>query len=215
MMSTSGDLSAMRAYYGSPSLLEEDLAGAWHTQLAKWFAEAISKGLPEPNAMIVATASPDAKPSARTVLLKSFSEEGLIFFTNYASRKGRELAANPQCSLLLPWYPMHRQVVICGEAEKVSRADTEAYFAQRPRQSQLGAWASAQSTVLSGRKELEQAFAEVEAEFPGEIQAPPHWGGFLVRPQTVEFWQGRASRLHDRLVYERSGEQWSVERLAP
>lgn len=215
MMSTPGDLSAMRKDYGHPALLEDDLPKDWHTQLAKWFAEAVAAGLPEPNAMIVATASLDARPSARTVLLKSFSEEGLIFFTNYTSRKGRELTANPECSLVLPWYPMHRQVVICGAAEKVSRADTEAYFAQRPRQSQLGAWASAQSTVLSGRKELDQAFAEVEAEFPGEIQAPPHWGGFLVRPQTVEFWQGRTSRLHDRLVYHRAGEQWSVERLAP
>ena len=214
MMSTP-DPSRMRLDYDHPALLEAGLAADWHTQLAKWFADAVASGLPEPNAMIVATATPDGRPSARTVLLKAFDEHRLTFFTNYTSRKGRELAANPYCSLVFPWYALHRQVVITGRAEQVSRAETEAYFAQRPRQSQLGAWASPQSQVLRGRAELEDAFTEVAAEFEGEIKAPPHWGGFAVRPDAVEFWQGRPSRLHDRLVYRLVNGEWTVERLAP
>lgn len=206
-----------RDYTERAPLLESGLAADWTAQFADWFAEATAWGLPEPNAMIVATADAQGRPSARTVLLKGYDEHGFVFFTNYASRKGDELAVNPYASLVFPWFPMQRQVIVAGPVERVSRAETEEYFASRPRGSQLGAWASPQSRVLPGREAVEAGLAEVVERFgDGPVPAPPHWGGLRVRPETVEFWQGRSNRLHDRLRFRRTGpDDWVVERLAP
>jgi len=206
-----------RDYTERAALLENDLAGSWTSQFAAWFADAAAYGLPEPNAMIVATAGAGGRPSARTVLLKEFDERGFTFFTNYESRKGSELAANPYASLVFPWFPMQRQVIVAGTVERVSRAETEEYFASRPRGSQLGAWASPQSRVLADRAAVEAGLAAAVERFgDGPVPAPPHWGGLRVRPETVEFWQGRSNRLHDRLRFRRTAnESWILERLAP
>src|SRR4051812_41861136 len=206
-----------RDYVRHEALLETDLAADWTGQFGAWFADATAAGLPEPNAMVVATADPAGRPSARTVLLKEYDVRGFVFFTNYESRKGTELTANPYASLVFPWFPMQRQVLVGGAVERVSRAETEAYFASRPRGSQLGAWASPQSRVLSDRAAVEAQLAAVIKQFgDGPVSPPPHWGGFRVVPDTVEFWQGRSNRLHDRLRYRNAGEPgWLVERLAP
>ena len=207
-----------RDYTERGALLESDLAADWMGQFARWFADALDAGLPEPNAMIVATADRAARPSARTVLLKAYDERGFVFYTNYTSRKGSEALANPYASLVFPWFPMQRQVIVAGTVEKVSRADTEEYFATRPRGSQLGAWASPQSQVMPDREAVDAGLAAAIERFgaDGEVPAPPHWGGLRVSPETVEFWQGRSSRLHDRLRYRQAeGAAWLVERLAP
>jgi pyridoxamine 5'-phosphate oxidase len=205
-----------RDYTEWGALLEADLAADWTSQFARWFAEATAAGLPEPNAMIVATADAAARPSARTVLLKGYDERGFVFFTNYTSRKGAEALANPAASLVFPWFPMQRQVLVAGAVEPVDRAETEAYFATRPRGSQLGAWASPQSRVLPDRAAVEAGLAAAVERFgDGPVPPPPHWGGLRVVPETVEFWQGRSNRLHDRLRFHRSREGWAVERLAP
>ncbi|MEV4515372.1 pyridoxamine 5'-phosphate oxidase [Dactylosporangium sp. NPDC049525] len=191
-------------------LTEQGLAGTWLEQFATWFADAVEADLPEPNAMLLATADGTGRPSARTVLLKGYDQRGFTFFTNYESRKGQDLAANPRASLVFPWYALHRQVIVNGPVVKVSREETEAYFAVRPHGAQVGAWASPQSRVIGSRDEL-QALVEAVESRPGPLTAPPHWGGFRVGPDEVEFWQGRPSRLHDRLRYTANG----VERLAP
>ncbi|WP_088964243.1 pyridoxamine 5'-phosphate oxidase [Micromonospora purpureochromogenes] len=205
-------------YAADLGLSEADLAADWYTQFDRWFADAVAAGLPEPNAMIVGTADAAGRPSGRTVLLKGYDPEGFVFYTNYTSRKGGEATANPHASLVFPWFPMQRQVVVAGPVERVDRAETEAYFASRPRGSQLGAWASAQSQIIPDRAALDEAYEAVVARFAdvAQIPAPPHWGGFRVRPESVEFWQGRVSRLHDRLRFRRAdGGDWIVERLAP
>ena len=209
--------SMRRDYTARGALLETDLAADWRTQFEAWFTDAAAFGLPEPNAMIVSTATPDGRPSARTVLLKEYDERGFVFFTNYGSRKGGELAANPYASLVFPWFPMQRQVLVGGAVERVSRDETEAYFAGRPRGSQLGAWASPQSSVVPDRAAVDDAYAAAAQRFAdGPVPAPEHWGGFRVVPGTVEFWQGRSSRLHDRLRFRRTENGvWIVERLAP
>ncbi|SBT51174.1 Pyridoxamine 5'-phosphate oxidase [Micromonospora auratinigra] len=211
--------AGMRNEYAADlGLSETDLAADWHTQFGRWFADAVAYPLPEPNAMVVGTADADGRPSGRTVLLKGYDPEGFIFFTNYGSRKGAEAAANPWVSLVFPWFPMQRQVVVAGRVERVGRAETEAYFAGRPRGSQLGAWASTQSSVVPDRAALDAAYRAAAERFAGvePIPAPPHWGGLRVRPETVEFWQGRAGRLHDRLRFRRTDAgDWVVERLAP
>jgi pyridoxamine 5'-phosphate oxidase len=209
--------AGMRRDYGRGGLTREDLAADWVEQFARWFADAVASGLPEPNAMIIATAGRDARPSARTVLLKRYDHGGFVFFTNYRSRKGTEALENPYASLVFPWFAVQRQVVVAGAAAKVSRAETEAYFASRPRGSQLGAWASPQSRVVSDRAALEEAYAATEARFPDAdaVPAPEHWGGVRVVPDAVEFWQGRRDRFHDRLRFRRQGDGWVVERLAP
>ncbi|WP_306206815.1 pyridoxamine 5'-phosphate oxidase [Actinoplanes sp. RD1] len=206
-----------RDYTEHAPLLEADLAATWPEQFERWFADALGAGLPEPNAMIVATADAAGRPSSRTVLLKGWDARGFTFFTNYGSRKGTEAAANPYASLVFPWHPMQRQVIVAGQVQRVDRAETEAYFATRPRGSQLGAWASEQSRVAPDRKTIDDAYAAAAARFgeAGEIPAPPHWGGLRVVPGTVEFWQGRTSRLHDRLRYRLDGQRWVVERLHP
>lgn len=211
--------AAMRNEYAEEKgLSSADLAADWYTQFDRWFVDAVVRGLPEPNAMVVGTADATGRPSGRTVLLKGYDEDGFVFFTNYTSRKGTETAANPYASLVFPWFPIHRQVTVTGRVVRVDRAETEAYFASRPRGSQLGAWASAQSQVIPDRGVLEESHRQVTARFADvdPIPAPPHWGGLRVLPDTVEFWQGRASRLHDRFRYRRTEpDAWTVERLAP
>ena len=212
------DPAAMRRSYARGSLDEAGLAADWVTQFTRWFDEAVSSGLvTEPNAMLVATATPDGRPSVRTVLLRAVDERGLVFFTNYDSRKGRELAANPSVALAFSWLPLERQVVVTGTASRVDRAESEAYFRGRPRDSQLAAWASAQSTVVPDRAALDGALAAVARRWPDgtDVPVPGHWGGVRVAPDAVEFWQGRPARLHDRLRYRREGDSWVVERLSP
>ncbi|MER7888620.1 pyridoxamine 5'-phosphate oxidase [Micromonospora sp. NPDC094482] len=205
-------------YAADLGLSEADLAGDWHSQFARWFADAVAFGLPEPNAMVVGTADAAGRPSGRTVLLKGHDPGGFVFFTNHASRKGTEVAANPYASLVFPWFAMQRQVVVAGTVEPLPRAETEAYFATRPRGSQLGAWASPQSQVVADRAALQERYQAAAERFEAvpSIPAPPHWGGLRVRPDSVEFWQGRAGRLHDRLRFRRTeADAWTVERLAP
>jgi pyridoxamine 5'-phosphate oxidase len=210
------DLASLRAEYQLAGLDESDLAPDPFAMFRRWFDAARTAGVLEPNAMVLSTASVDGLPSARTVLLKGLTHHGFVFFTNYESRKAAELGANPHCSLLFGWYELQRQVRIEGAASRIPRADTEAYFASRPRDSQIGAWASPQSSVVGSRAELDAAYAETEARFAGtEVPAPPHWGGYLVTPERVEFWQGRRSRMHDRLAYLRDGSGWATERLGP
>ncbi|MEU9500136.1 MULTISPECIES: pyridoxamine 5'-phosphate oxidase [unclassified Streptomyces] len=219
----------MRAHYRAEGLAESDLAASPYDQFARWFTDATVARLHEPNAMVVSTADAAGRPSSRTVLLKGFDDRGFVFFTNYRSRKGRELAENPYVSLLFPWHPLARQVVVTGTAERIGRDETAAYFRTRPHGSQLGAWASDQSAPVASRTELEQAYQELAARYPeGEqVPAPPHWGGYRVAAETIEFWQGRHNRLHDRLRYVREKAAdagtgtgaaeiiWRVERLAP
>jgi pyridoxamine 5'-phosphate oxidase len=206
----------MRREYEDSGLTEADLAPTWHEQFARWFAEAVAAELPEPNAMVVATADARGRPSARTVLMKGIDPRGLVFYTNYESRKGNEVRGNPYAALLFGWLPLQRQVRLDGAVEVVDRIETETYFAGRPRGSQIGAWASPQSRVIPDRATLDERVAAVVDRFPAEIPAPPHWGGLRVVPDRVEFWQGRGSRLHDRLRYRRTDEgEWIIERLAP
>lgn len=212
-------LASMRKQYRAEGLSETDLAATPVDQFARWFKQAATEGgLFEPNAMVVSTADAQGRPSSRTVLLKHFDEQGFVFYTNYDSRKGRELTGNPYVSLLFPWHPMARQVIVTGVALRTGRDETAAYFRTRPHGSQLGAWASDQSSVLASRTDLDTAYAELAARYPeGEqVPVPPHWGGFRVAPQAVEFWQGRENRLHDRLRYvARADRGWRVERLSP
>lgn len=208
-------LAALRAEYELGGLDETDLVRDPLTLFSRWFDEARSAGLVEANAMVLGTASEDGSPAARTVLLKGV-DEGFVFFTNYRSRKGAELAREPRCSLLFGWYPLQRQVRVEGTAAKVTREETESYFATRPRDSQLGAWASPQSAEVGSRAELDAAYqAAIERFGDGPILAPAHWGGYRVLPSSVEFWQGRHSRMHDRLIYRRTPQGWTTHRLAP
>jgi pyridoxamine 5'-phosphate oxidase len=186
-------------------------------QFARWYDEVRANGVSEQDAtsMTLATASIDGHPSARIVLLKSFDDSGFVFYTNYLSRKANELDENPQASLLFYWSSFWRQVRIDGPVEKVSAAESEAYFQSRPLGSKLGAWASNQSTVIAGRDFLEARFAEFEKRFGADVPRPPHWGGYQLKPTAIEFWQGRDNRLHDRLLYRLQNGGWVIERLAP
>ena len=181
----------------------------------EWLDHAVEAGLAEPNAMVVATVGPDGAPSSRLVLCKGLDERGPVFFTNYNSRKARELAANPAVGLLFPWHPLGRQVRIEGEASRVSAEESDAYFATRPRGAQLSAWASAQSDVVPSREVLEQRVRELDQRYPDTVPRPPHWGGIRVTPRSIEFWENRPDRLHDRLLYTRDATDWSVVRLQP
>jgi pyridoxamine 5'-phosphate oxidase len=210
------DLAAAREEYTRGGLAEADLAPDPFAMFERWYVEASAAGVREPNAMVVATTDPDGAPSARFVLLKGFSADGFVFFTNLSSRKGRALAAEPRIALLFPWHDLERQVRVEGSAAQLSRAEVEAYFCSRPRGSQLGAWASHQSSVVAGREELDAAYAAVQERFAdGEVPVPEEWGGYRVTPTSLEFWQGRVGRMHDRLVYRRTADGWATERLAP
>jgi pyridoxamine 5'-phosphate oxidase len=213
------DPASMREQYRADGLSAAELAATPVRQFARWFKQAATEAhLFEPNAMVVSTADAEGRPSSRTVLLKHFDDDGFVFYTNYGSRKARDLDANPHVGLLFPWHPMARQVIVTGVAARTGRDETARYFRSRPHGSQLGAWASTQSTVIPGREELDRGYAELAARYPeGEqVPVPPHWGGFRVVPRTVEFWQGRENRLHDRLRYTAMADgQWRVERLSP
>jgi pyridoxamine 5'-phosphate oxidase len=213
----------MRRQYGTggqDGLTEQELAPDPMRQFERWFAEAEKAGLLEPNAMVLSTADARGRPSARTVLLKSYDGRGFVFYTNYASRKGSDLSVNPHAALLFPWHVMERQVIVTGSATRTGRDETAAYFRTRPHGSQLGAWASEQSETVESREALEQRYAELAARYPeGEgVPVPPFWGGYRIAPETVEFWQGRRNRLHDRLRYRldpTAPTGWRVERLCP
>jgi pyridoxamine 5'-phosphate oxidase len=196
-------------------LVEEDLAADPYQQFAAWLADVRAAELPEPTAMIVATADASGRPSGRHVLLKGYDARGFVFYTNLGSRKARELAANPNASLVFPWFPIRRQVVVVGSVEQVDRDEAAAYFATRPCAAQLGAWASTQSEVIPSRAWLDERVREVGARFSDAVPLPDFWGGLRVVPLTVEFWCGRSDRLHDRLRYRRTGDGWVVERLSP
>ncbi|WP_165243812.1 pyridoxamine 5'-phosphate oxidase [Paludisphaera soli] len=210
-------LSELRQEYARHRLDEQDLDPDPLRQFERWFAEALASGVVEPNAATLATATPDGRPSARIVLLKGCDARGLTFFTNYESRKGRELAANPRATMLFFWKELERQVAVEGAVERVSTEESEEYFHSRPVGSRLGAWVSKQSRVIPGREHLESLFREYEAKHAdGAVPRPDYWGGFRVLPDALEFWQGRPSRLHDRLRYRLSdAAAWTIERLSP
>lgn len=209
--------AALRKAYASDGLHERDLAADPMTMFGRWYADAVAAGLHQPEAVVLATSTRDGRPSSRMVLLKGVTEWGFVFFTNLLSRKGTELAANPTCALLFPWNPLERQVRVEGVASQLLREDVVAQFAARPRPSQVGTWASHQSQVVPDRDALDEAYAEAQARFADQPEVPPpaEWGGYVVRPEAVEFWQGRPGRMHDRLVYRRRDEAWRVHRLAP
>ncbi len=210
-------IADLRREYARMGLSEADVDPDPMRQFRLWFEQALTAGVPEPNAMTLATASADGRPSARMMLLKGFDEHGFTFFTNYDSRKGRELAANPRAALCVFWQPLERQVRVEGTVEKVGREESEAYFSGRPRQAQIGAWVSQQSSPITSRAELERIEAELQKRFEGKpVPLPDYWGGYRVVPRAIEFWQGRPSRLHDRLLYTSSeGGGWVLRRLSP
>jgi pyridoxamine 5'-phosphate oxidase len=211
------DIASLRREYELRGLREEDALPDAIAEFAVWFDDAVRAGVREPNAMTLATASADGAPSARIVLLKGVDHGGFVFFTNYESAKGRELAENPRAALVFFWPELERQVRVVGKVSRVSAEESDEYFASRPLGARLGAWASRQSTVISGRDDLERALQETQRRFPGDVPRPAHWGGFRLAPERIEFWQGRPSRLHDRLVYVRSSPDgvWSRARLSP
>ena len=215
MSAPSTDLARLRVDYKRAALSEHDVAADPFAQFARWFDEAVAAALPEPNAMTLATVDAAGRPDARIVLLKAVDHRGFVFHTNYDSRKGRELAANPRVALLFFWAELERQVRVEGKAERASPEESDAYFRQRPRASQLSAWASPQSAPVADRAWLESALVATAARFEGDIPRPPNWGGMRVAPDRFEFWQGRASRLHDRLVWSRAADRWTIGRIAP
>ena len=210
------DASSLRQEYTSAGLDKADVDPDPIVQFHEWFENAVEADLHEPNAMILATATNDGKPSARTVLLKGYDERGFVFYTNYEGRKAKEIEANPACALLFYWGELERQVRIEGRATRLSGEESDAYFASRPPGSRLGAWASEQSHPVEDRSILEERVRALQAEYEGrEIPRPPFWGGYRIEPETIEFWQGRENRLHDRIVYHRSGRGWKIVRLQP
>ena len=217
-MSSREDIAAMRRQYGEHGLIEGELPLNPIELFNTWLTQAAANEIVvEANAMVLST-EVDDQPTSRTVLLKDLTDGGFTFFSNYESRKGKQISENKNVSLLFPWYPMERQVIVIGSATKIAREDSEKYFATRPRTSQIGAWASEQSTELSSRQELEAKFKELENKFAQEkvIPTPPYWGGYIVDPISIEFWQGRYSRLHDRIRYVREkNNNWQIKRLNP
>ncbi|HEU4523976.1 MAG TPA: pyridoxamine 5'-phosphate oxidase [Gemmatimonadales bacterium] len=209
-------IADLRREYARARLDEKDVSPDPFAEFARWFAEAQAAEAAEVNAMVLATATPDGRPSARMVLLKGFDHQGFVFFTDYRSRKARELEANPRAALGVHWSELERQVRIEGSVTRTSLEESEAYYRTRPTGSRLGAWVSHQSRVIASREELEAGLREVERRFTGtEVPLPPDWGGYRVSPECFEFWQGRESRLHDRIRYLREGERWRIERLSP
>ncbi|MBN8459195.1 MAG: pyridoxamine 5'-phosphate oxidase [Verrucomicrobia bacterium] len=210
------DLSDFRREYSARGLHRADLAADPVTQFAAWFSQANELGVPEPNAMSLATVDAVGMPCQRAVLLKYFDESGFVFFTNYGSRKAAHIAANPNVCAIFPWITLERQIIIQGHAEKISTAESLRYFASRPRESQIGAWVSNQSEVITSRKFLMQKLAEIREKFSqGSIPLPSFWGGYRIVPTAVEFWQGGPARLHDRFLYQRENGGWKIERLSP
>jgi pyridoxamine 5'-phosphate oxidase len=213
---TTLDLAALRRDYALATLDERDVDADPIRQFERWFADAAAARVPEPNAMTLSTATRDGVPSARIVLLKGVDANGFAFYTDYRSRKGAELAENPLAALTFLWKEIERQVRITGSVSRVSTHESDAYFRTRPLGSRLGAWASHQSAVLASREELEARVQDVIGRFPdGDVPLPPHWGGFRVAPDEIEFWQGRPDRLHDRLLYRRGERGWEISRLSP
>lgn len=209
-------LSKMRQEYRAGSLNEGDMSSNPLHEFKQWLETAIATGLSEPNAMTVASVSREGKPSARVVLLKELNEKGFVFYTNYMSRKGVELFVNPYTAVVFDWHELERQVRIEGIVEKVDEKESDAYFRLRPDDAKIGAWASPQSSLVNDRKELELSHDKYAAQFAGrEIPRPPHWGGYLIVPTLIEFWQGRPNRMHDRIVYRKSDDGWTIQRLAP
>ena len=205
-----------RVQYETAGLDLADLAATPIQQWHHWYDDAVEAGVAEPNAMTVSSIDAEGQPDARVVLAREVNDEGIVFYTNYESAKGIQLAGVPFVSAVFAWLDLHRQVRVRGEIEVVSSEESDAYFASRPRESQIGAWASAQSQVITGREELDAAVVEMTQRFMGgDVPRPPHWGGIRIVPSTVEFWQGRPSRLHDRFRYAWAGTQWSISRLAP
>jgi pyridoxamine 5'-phosphate oxidase len=210
------DLSALRQEYAAATLEERSVSPDPFLQFAVWFDQAMAAGLPEPNAMTLATAGMDGLPNARVVLLKELDERGFVFYTNYLSQKGRELDDNPHATLVFLWLELHRQVRIRGRVDKLTGSESDSYFLSRPRESQLGAMASPQSEAVPGREFLEARFTELEKQYRGKpLERPAHWGGYRLLPDSVEFWQGRTGRLHDRLLYTGKPGSWKLKRLAP
>lgn len=211
------ELQNLRQDYAAARLTEKEVSQDPIKQFEKWFNDAMKAGIHEPNAMTLATATNDGRPSARILLLKGFTQEGFIFYTNYLSRKGREMAKNPLASIVFFWGEMERQVRIEGTIEKVSKEESEAYFHSRPKLSQIGALASPQSQEIADRTVIESKMQQLEAQYAdSEVPKPSHWGGYILKPQLVEFWQGRQSRLHDRIVYKKADKKtWKIVRLAP
>lgn len=209
-------IADIRTDYRKAALNETDVDADPIVQFKRWFDEAVQAQVQEPNAMCLATATPDAYPSARIVLLKGVDQRGFVFYTDFRSRKARELADNPHASLCFFWVELERQVRVIGAVQRVSTAEAESYFASRPLPSRIGAWTSHQSSVLSSRESLERELAETEARFAeGNVPLPDHWGGFRVLPEEIEFWQGRSSRLHDRIQFVRDAGVWTKRRLSP
>ncbi|MFZ9088093.1 MAG: pyridoxamine 5'-phosphate oxidase [Pontimonas sp.] len=203
--------------YGEISLEEGSLSSDPMTQVERWLEEADEQGVYEPNAMVISTIDPDGAPTSRTVLCRGVSEHGITFFTDYTSQKGRALAVHPEVAVVFPWYTLHRQIKIRGVVEKVSEADSDAYFDTRPRDSRIGAWASDQSQPIDSREALEEKVAEATRRFDGveQVPRPEKWGGYLIRPTSIEFWAGRRSRLHDRVRFVKRADGWEIERLQP
>jgi len=209
-------IADLRRDYQQRALNESDLNPDPFRQFALWFDEALnSKVVAEPNAMVLSTVSPEGQPHGRYLLLKGFDAEGFVFFTNCQSEKGRDLKANPRAAMTFGWIELERQVRIEGSVSPLPRSAVEAYFQTRPRGNRLSAWASAQSEIIPNRAALEARLAEAEARFPNDVPPPPEWGGYCLKPERIEFWQGRTNRLHDRLRYRKSGSGWIIERLAP
>lgn len=208
-------IANIRKDYKLKSLSEEDVLPHPIEQFSKWWDEAVNCKVEEINAMTLATSTPDGCPSARIVLLKGFTQDGFIFFTNYESAKGKAIAQNPNAALVFFWKELERQIRIEGAVDRISEADSDAYFASRPAISRIGAWASPQSQPIAGRHVIEENAKKYEEQFKDNIPRPAHWGGYIVKPASVEFWQGRSGRLHDRIRYTKENEKWKIQRLAP